>query len=73
MQPGTAPDHLAVEAADLRRPQYDNTVYTWAIPTLRKQHAVAQDVIPPGVIVRQHICPVLRFAVDLCRVKSDRI
>ena len=66
-QPGPAPYHLTVQAADLCGPEHHLTVHGRAVPPFRQQHGIAQDVVPAGLKVSQDLRPVPALPVDLRR------
>ena len=69
-QSGASSHHLAVQAPHLGRPQHYDAVHGRAVPALRQQHGITEDVVTAGLKIRQHFHPVPALPVDLCGLKS---
>ena len=72
-EPGTASYHLTVQAPDFGGPQDYNAIHRRAIPALREQHGVAQDVVLSICKVLQDLRSIPALAVGFRRPKSGSI
>ena len=62
---GTAPDHLRVQGAYLRRPEHNDAVDRGAVPALCQQHGIAEHIIASLLKALQNLRAVPTFPVHL--------
>ena len=70
MESRASPDHLAVKAAYLGRPEYYDAVHYRTVPAFCKEHTVTEYVKLSFFKLPENFVSVLRFTVNLCCLES---